>query len=421
MSKFATSVRHREEAPSGRFVAPYVRADLEALVARYGSPLLLIDCNVVRDQYRKLHAALPGVDLHYALKPLPDPAVVSALKEVDAYFDLASSGEVDLVRAAGVMAERCIHTHPIKRDSDIRDALRFGVRTFVADNADELGKFVRHRTRVSVLLRVAFRAEDAVCDLSRKFGCEPAAVPALLDLARRLGVRVSGLSFHVGSQTPTPTMHVRAIEACGALIQAGRDAGHDGLTVLDIGGGFPADYLEAVTPIDLFCAPIRAALAALPAGLRILAEPGRYIAAPAGTCVATVIGRAERAGRWWYYLDEGVYGAFSGQLFDHAKYPVTALRDDGTREPAVLAGPTCDSIDVIDDALELPRLEIGDLVVARQMGAYCTAAASDFNFIPRARLVALNASEADGSQGSAGGAEGYGGLSFGPPSATLPP
>jgi len=395
MPKHQPPVLHREPPGSPALSAPYTRAALEGLVARYGSPLLLVDCDVIRARYRRLLAALPGVDLHYALKPLPDPAVVAALKEVGGYFDLATSGEVDLVRAAGVAAERCIHTHPIKRDADIRDAIRFGVRLFVADNVDEIGKFVRHKKRAELLLRVAFRAADAVCDLSRKFGCEPEAVPELLAVARRLGVKVAGLSFHVGSQTPTPAMHVRAVDACGELIRAARAAGDTDLRILDIGGGFPADYLEPAMPIEEFCAPIREALARLPEGLRLIAEPGRYIAAPAGTCVATVMGRAQRGGRWWYYLDDGIYGSFSGQLCDHAHYPVAALRQDGELLPAVLAGPTCDSIDVINEDISLPLLEAGDLVVGREMGAYTAATASDFNFIRRARLVALNVHAAD--------------------------
>jgi len=393
--KLATTVRHRDPTPLPRLVAPYTRADLEALVARYGSPLMIVDCDVIRAQYRRLQAALPGVDLHYALKPLPNAAVVEALKGIGGYFDLASSGEVELVRAAGVDPDRCIHTHPIKRDADIRDALRFGIRTFVADNVDELGKFVRHRRRVGVLLRVAFSAEDAVVDLSRKFGCEPPAIAGLLAVARRLGVPVTGLSFHVGSQTTTPAMHVMAIEACARLIAAAHAAGHAGLATLDIGGGFPADYRERTLPIEEFCAPIRRALAALPPGLRVIAEPGRYVAAAAGTAVATVMGRALRDGRWWFYLDDGLYGSYSGQLFDHMRYPVAALREDGARLPAVLAGPTCDSIDVIDDQLELPMLEAGDLVVGRQMGAYTSACATDFNFFRRARVVAINPDAAD--------------------------
>jgi ornithine decarboxylase len=380
---------------SARLHAPYERSDVEALVARHGSPLMIVDCDRIRAQYRALAAALPGVDLHYALKPLPDAAVVAALKGEGAFFDLASSGEVELVRAGGIQPERCIHTHPIKRDSDIRDALRFGVKTFVVDNPDEIGKFIRHRKRAQLLIRVAFGATDAVCDLSRKFGCEPAAVPELLALARRLGVTVAGLSFHAGSQAASPAMHVRAIEACGAMIRAARALDPAALPILDIGGGFPVDYLEPAMAIGEFCAPIRAALAALPAGLRIIAEPGRYIVAPAGTCVATVIGRAVRGGVPWYYLDDGLYGSFSGQLFDHARYRIESLRTEGERTPSVLAGPTCDSIDVMVEDLPLPPLEIGDLIVGHDMGAYCSAGATDFNFIRRARVLPINREPTD--------------------------
>ena len=166
--------------------------DLRALVAQHGSPLLLVDCDVVRRQYRSLHEALPGVAFYYALKPLPHAAVVAELRDLGANFDLATTGEIKLVKAAGIAPDRCIHTHPIKSDADIRAALRFGIHTFVADNPDEIRKFVRHRRRAELLLRVSFRNPSAVVDLSRKFGCEPAAVPPLLEFARSLGVRVQG-------------------------------------------------------------------------------------------------------------------------------------------------------------------------------------------------------------------------------------
>ena len=124
--------------------------------------------------------------------------------------------------------------------------------------------------------------------------------------------------------------------------------------------------------------------------MRVIAEPGRYFAGPAGTSIAAVTGRAQREGRWWYYLDDGLYGTYSGQLYDHALYPITSLRAGGERHPSVLAGPTCDSIDVIREDIPLPELAIGDLVVGRMMGAYTSATATDFNFIPRARIVAVN-------------------------------
>jgi ornithine decarboxylase len=124
--------------------------------------------------------------------------------------------------------------------------------------------------------------------------------------------------------------------------------------------------------------------------VRIIAEPGRFLSAPAAIAVASVMGRAERDGQWWYYLDDGLYGSYSGQIYDHSVYPVEALAGPGPTYPSVLAGPTCDSIDVIRERLELPKLEMGDLVVGRAMGAYTWASASDFNFFPRASVLALD-------------------------------
>jgi len=362
---------------------------LRRLARRHGTPLLVIDCNSIRSQYRDLSAALPGVGIHYALKPMPFAPVVATLRDLGANFDVATTGEIRLVRSQRVAAERCIHTHPIKSGADIAAALRFGIRTFVADNPDELGKFTPFRRRAELLLRVSFRNPSAVVDLSRKFGCEPAAVRPMLERARGLGLRVRGLSFHVGSQVPDPTRFVEAIDACREIMIESRRDGHD-LDVLDIGGGFPVAYSGATPDIREFCRPIRRELKALPPGTRVIAEPGRFIAAPAGTCITAVVGRAQREGRWWYYLDDGIYGSFSGQHYDHALYPVDCLDARGPRHPCVLAGPTCDSIDVIHEDIPLPELHIGDLLVGRMMGAYTQATATDFNFIPRARIVAVN-------------------------------
>ncbi len=361
----------------------------------FGSPLLILDCERVRAQFRKLRRALPHVDLHYALKPLPHPAVVRTVIEEGGFLDLATSGEVQLAERLGVAPERCIHTHPIKRAADIANALEFGVRTFVADNPDEVRKFARHAREVQLLLRVSFRSPGAVCDLSRKFGCDPEGLLALARCAAELGVGVRGLSFHVGSQTPDATKHVEAVQACARLMAAARREKLGAFDTLDIGGGFPIDYAQPVQDIGRFCAPLRAALASLPKRVRVIAEPGRYIVGPAAIGVASVIGRAQREGHWWYYLDDGLYGSYSGQLFDHARYPVEPLRDAGVRLPAVLAGPTCDSIDVIAENLMLPALKAGDLIIGRSMGAYTRASATEFNFFPRATVVAVNVRPGD--------------------------
>ena len=232
-----------------RFIDPFQPAEIRRLVGEFGSPLLILDCERVRVQWRKLKRALPHVDLHYALKPMPHPAVVDTVIAEGGFLDLATTGEVQLVRRLGVAPERCIHTHPIKRPEDIENALAFGVRTFVADNPDEVRKFARLGARTELLLRVSFRAPGAVCDLSRKFGCDPEDLLALARLAAELDVPVRGLSFHVGSQTRDATKHVEALEACAKLLAAARREKLGPLDTLDIGGGFPIDYAQPVQDI----------------------------------------------------------------------------------------------------------------------------------------------------------------------------
>ncbi|MDE2251581.1 MAG: type III PLP-dependent enzyme [Gammaproteobacteria bacterium] len=373
---------------------PFEPAQIRRLVAEFGSPLLIVDCARVRAQFRALQRALPGVDLHYALKPLPHPAVVQAVAAAGGWLDLATTGEVQLAARLGIDPGRCIHTHPIKRARDINNALAYGVTTFVADNPDEVRKFRAYAGRASLLLRVSFRSPGAICDLSRKFGCDPEQALELARLGARLGIGLRGFSFHVGSQAADAAKHVEAIEACAALLAAARRGRLGQCDTLDIGGGFPIGYDAPATGISRYCAPIRRALARLPRRVRVIAEPGRFIVGPAAIGVATVMGRAQREGHWWYYLDDGIYGSYSGQLYDHARYPVGVLRE-GVLLPSVLAGPTCDGIDVIAEALQLPKLNIGDLVIGRQMGAYTWATASTFNFFPKATIVVVNRQPGD--------------------------
>jgi ornithine decarboxylase len=378
-----------------RFIDPFEPQQIRRLVREFGSPLLIVDCARVRAQYRQLRRALPRVALHYALKPLPHAALVRTIIEEGGALDLATTGEVQLAASLGIDPQRCIHTHPIKRERDIRNALEFGLRLFVADNVDEVRKFKRYAEQAALLLRVSFRSPGAVCDLSRKFGCDPEDAIALARVAASLGIDVRGFSFHVGSQAADALKHVEAIEACRALTARARRERLGTLDLLDIGGGFPIDYLQRALDIREFCAPIRAALAKLPARVRVLAEPGRFIAGPSAIAVATVMGRARREGHWWYYLDDGLYGSYSGQLYDHAHYPVESLRQGEPKLASVLAGPTCDSIDVIAENLMLPQLKAGDLIIGRAMGAYTWASASEFNFFPKATVIAVNRKAGD--------------------------
>ena len=362
-----------------------------SLVEKHGSPLLILDCNQLVNQYNKLAEALPGVDFYYAIKSLPHVAVIQTLDRLGSGFDIATSGEIDLLQQQRVQPRHTIHTHPVKRDQDIRDALRFGCTTFVVDNVYELEKFIDFRHRVELLIRVSFPNPNASVDLSRKFGCKPDEVEILLQKAAMMKLHVKGLSFHAGSQCSDSLNHVYAIDQCHKIIEQCYSRTKKLLSILDIGGGFPVEYVNSVIDINTFCRPVRNALAKLPEHVQIIAEPGRFLSAPAMTSISSIMGKARRQGGVWYYLDDGVYGSYSGQVYDHAQYPITVFSDFAEqKELAVLAGPTCDSIDVIAEDLQLPVLNIGDLVMARQMGAYTSASATDFNLFRRAKIIVTN-------------------------------
>lgn len=358
-------------------------------VAMHGSPLLLLDCQALRTQYKALQSALPGVDLYYAVKAHPDPEIIHVIDQLGGGFDIASAGEMNLLLAHKISGRRTIHTHPIKKDQEIRDALRFGATTFVVDNLHELKKLEPYRSRVGVLLRVSFRSASAIVDLSKKFGCAPDEVSQLVHDANELGIHIKGLSFHVGSQCSDGSKHVEAIQRCHQLMSEINLSAKKPLSILDIGGGFPADYTLEGIDIHAFCAPIRRALRELPDDWHLIAEPGRYLIAPAVTSVTTVAGKSKRNGYRWYYLDDGVYGSYSGQLFDHATYPLQVFRD-GESLPSIIAGPTCDSIDVVAENIMMPELEIGDLLIGHQMGAYTAATKTRFNSIPDAKLIVID-------------------------------
>lgn len=364
-------------------------ADIKDAVKNH--PIYVLDCEKLRNQYKKLSQALPNVKLFYAIKSLPHPEVIRCLRNLGAGFDIASSGEALLTQGNQIFGKSVIHTHPVKTDAEIVAALRAGCTTFVVDNILELEKFINYKQRVGILLRVAFRNADATVDLSKKFGCSPQQAEEIILHAQSIGIHVKGLSFHVGSQCKTADKHVEAIEFCSELISALNKKYNTQLHILNIGGGFPVNYLQPEQDdIENFCAPIREALNTLPKHLELFAEPGRYLSAPAVSVICSINGKSVRDKTTWYYLNDGVYGAFSGQIYDHARYPLTIYTDNKNDTPAILAGPTCDSIDVIADSIQLPDLNIGDIIIGEMMGAYTLATSTSFNSLPAGQLHIIN-------------------------------
>lgn len=375
------------------------RVQFEAALAEYRSqciegPALFLSRRRVRQNLRQLSAALPGVAIHYAVKSNDHAAVLRAVIEEGHRFDISSVLEIERVTKAGANPADLLHTHPIKSLSEISGAIERGVTTFVIDNSDEIMKFIPYRNQASLLVRFrAGSAEESAdmvqCNLSYKFGCGADEIISLVQEIISSGIGYAGLAFHVGSQCHSVAPYLTGVNIASdritELAAAGIETG-----LLDIGGGFPVEYTEQVPPIDEFCRPLRRALdSLLPKSIRVICEPGRFISATAATLLVNVIGKSCRSGKRWYYVDDGVYGTFSGRIYDHCSYQTLTNRNS-TWLPSVLAGPTCDSIDIIYKSILLPPLDIGDTLVFPALGAYSSVSASQFNSLTQAKTIIID-------------------------------
>lgn len=381
-----------ESALMLRLAEPVVSFDeAESLAERFGTPLLVASRSALMRNYQALVRNLPGVEFFYAAKANPAQELLRPLCEAGCSVDVCSWGEMQAALAAGFSPDQMIHTHPCKTVDNLTKCYDAGLRWFVYDNANEIPKLARYAPDANLLLRLAVSSSTSLINLSAKFGSSEAdAVPLLLE-ARRAGLAVRGMSFHVGSQCRSPDDFFGALMQARRIYDRARGAGVD-LEVIDFGGGFPAPYRDAVLTLDAYCRSLAQALdetfGDLP--VRLIAEPGRGLCADTMTLVTRVIGKSVRGGMTWYIIDDGLYGSFSGQMFDHVEYPLIA-RDAENRElqSCVVAGPTCDSSDVVARNAMLPDLAIGELILVPTMGAYTCASASNFNGLDMACMVGV--------------------------------
>jgi ornithine decarboxylase len=370
------------------------RCDTEgwrALVAQYGTPLLVLDPYRVVEQCRLLASKLSGFQLHYAVKTSSHPAVLRAVAAAGCGLDVATRAEVDLVGALGLPVDRCINTNPIKKPADIDHAYIAGIRTFIVDNPVEAQKFTGLPSDIEVLVRLAFSNPTAKSDLSTKFGVRLADAELVVKHVLATGVRFGGFSFHVGSQGTTVEPFRNALrDTLDLTTKIGETLGVP-TRIIDIGGGFPVTYRETMPTIDAVAAVVDEVLGDRRDEFTLLAEPGRFLAADSMTLLTSVVGSAVRDGRQWHYLDDGIYGSYSNVMTEDVHPPILALREivDGVSgdEPVTLAGPTCDSADVVARDYPMPALNVGDVVVSPVMGAYTSVTASRFNGIPATPIV----------------------------------
>ena len=371
---------------------------LRAIARQHGTPVVVIDHDVIRRNYANFKRQLPRVQAYYAVKANPAPEIVRTLYEAGASFDVASLPEFLLayenIKQLPAKArqdfiwDKIIYANPIKPKETLQ-ALDQYKPLLTYDNPDELRKIKRYAPHAGLVLRLRVPNTGSMVELSSKFGCDPAEAVDLILEAFRIGLVVEGLSFHVGSQCTNFDNFVQALNIAAAVMREARSRGRE-IKILDIGGGFPVPYDRRVKPLRLLARKINAEIDRLFAkDIEILAEPGRYLVATAATAVARVIGRAVREGRTCYYVDDSVYHTFSGIVFDHCQYHVKAFRK-GETEIATVFGQTCDGMDAIAQAEELPRLEIDDLVYAEDIGAYSNASSTWFNGFAPAKVVHVN-------------------------------
>ncbi|GAA1477765.1 type III PLP-dependent enzyme [Nocardioides aestuarii] len=347
------------------------------------TPVLTVDLSTVRRCYRQLHAALPGVDLHYAVKANPSRPVLDALLDEGASWDVASPGEIDAVLAVDPDPARISYGNTVKKPADIAYAHARGVRRFSVDCDAELDKLIEHAPGATLLVRITTSGAGADWALGQKFGCDESTAGRLLARAVSHGHPV-GVCFHVGSQQHDVDAWDEPLATTARLREVVRACGSD-LAVVDLGGGFPAHAAEPTPEVPSFGRAITAAVRKHlgPDVPPLMAEPGRGLVADAGTLETEVVLVSERAGRRWVYVDVGLFSGLAETLDEAIRYRITAHRDGRPLlEPAgdvVLAGPTCDSADILYQQ-HRPRLpldlRIGDRLRIHAAGAYTTTYSS---------------------------------------------
>jgi ornithine decarboxylase len=373
---------------------------LKKLGKTHGTPLFVVDHNVLRRNYATFKKHLPRVQAYYAVKANPDPAIAKTLFDAGASFDVASMPEFntvyDLIKRMPAKErqewiwDKIIYANPIKANETLQELDQYKALV-TYDNYEEIKKIKKYAPNSGLVLRLSVPNTGAMCELSSKCGAASGEAVDLILAADKAGLVVEGLSFHVGSQTTNFENFVQAINLASSVFEEAKSRGYTKMNLLDIGGGFPAPYDDSVKPFSELARKINAELNRLfPKDIQILAEPGRFMVATAGTAVSKIIGKAVRNGKLCYYIDDGVYNTFSGIIFDHCKYPVKAFKK-GPTEICTVFGPTCDALDVLSMSEELPtNLELGDLVYSRNIGAYGTASATQFNGFQPAKIVHIN-------------------------------
>ena len=361
------------------------------------TPCLVVDLDAIAEAYEALRWYLPLARVYYAVKANPAAEIVAMLERKGASFDVASRGEVELCLANGVAPDRLSFGNTIKKEKDIAFAYQAGLRIFAFDSARELDKLARAAPGARVFCRILVACEGAEWPLSRKFGCAPEMAIDLLRKARDLGLDPYGVSFHVGSQQTDLGQWDGAVGTAARMFSLLAEADIN-LRMINIGGGFPAHYSGEVPEIDRYAQAVMAAITRyfgndLP---EIIIEPGRSLVGDAGVIQSEVVLISEKGGaddKRWVYLDVGKFNGLAETMDESIKYRIVTPGRGGSSGPVILAGPTCDSADILYEQTEyrLPfGLEVGDKIEILSTGAYTASYASvGFNGFPPMRTYCI--------------------------------
>ncbi len=362
----------------------------------FDKPTLVISRERVAAQYDALHSGLGDAHIHYAVKANPAPEIIRLLVKKGSGFDAASRAEIELCLSQGAKPENISFGNTIKRASDIAFAHSAGVTLFAADSEAELDKIAAHAPGARVYLRLIVENSMADWPLSRKFGCAGSALPALLNHAVAVGLVPFGLSFHVGSQTRKAEFWNPVLDQVAPLWHAARADGHD-LQLLNLGGGFPAFYGESIEAPRAYAAAVISAVKARFGDVpQLMAEPGRGLVAEAGHIAAEVMLVSRKSAddlHRWVYLDIGRFSGLAETEGEAIRYQIVTPHDGEETGPCVLAGPSCDSADILYEKrpIHLPlALRDGDKVMIRACGAYTSSYSSvGFNGFPPLDVIVL--------------------------------
>ena len=368
------------------------------LAKTHGTPLFVIDHAELRKNYALFRKHFPRVQAYYAVKVNSDPVVVETFYKLGGSFDVASMQEFHTVyrfiedlppqERQDFIWDKVIYANPIKPVETLQELDRYKpLVTF--DNEEEVKKIAKHAPNAGLALRLRVPNTGSMVELSSKFGALPGEAVQLIACAHDHGLTVEGVSFHVGSQCTNPENYIQAIHLSAGIFAEAKSRGFD-LQLLDIGGGFPAAYDASVPRFATLAKKLNYELDRLfPKSIEILAEPGRFLVASAGSAVSKIIGKAVRNDKLCYYVDDGVYHTYSGIIFDHCTYRMKSFKAGPTQLCAVF-GPTCDALDTISLAEQLPDLKIGDYLYSNTIGAYSAASSTHFNGFPPAKVVHVN-------------------------------